>query len=101
MNCPDECWDAILAVCGKINFRMDAKPETVNAAPPRLIGSVVAGFNTITSHIYLILFPMVLDLLLWFGPHLRVKTLMEPAIGNFITWLTENNSTPDLQAILK
>ena len=80
---------------------MDAKPEIVNVAPPRLIGSVVAGFNTITSHIYLILFPIGLDLLLWFGPHVRIKTLLEPSIGSFFTWLTENNNTPDLQAILK
>ncbi len=80
---------------------MDAKPETVNIAPPRLIASVVSGFNTITSHIYLILFPVVLDLLLWFGPHVRVKNLLEPAIANFFAWLLENNNTPDLQSVLK
>jgi hypothetical protein len=80
---------------------MDAKIETVNAVPPRLIGSVVAGFNTVTSHIYLILFPVVLDVFLWFGPHVRVKTLLEPVINNFLAWLTENNNTPDMQALFK
>ena len=67
--------------------------------PPRLIASVVAGFNAVTSHIYLILFPMGLDLVLWFGPHVRVKTLLEPSVSSFFSWLAENNNTPDLQAL--
>lgn len=45
---------------------------------PRLIPSLVEGFNTIASQIHLILFPVVIDLLLWFGPLVRVKNLLMP-----------------------
>ena len=46
-------------------------------APPNLIKALRTGFDTITNHIGLILLPMALDLFLWFGPHLQVKTLLE------------------------
>jgi hypothetical protein len=46
--------------------------------PPRLIPSLVEGFNAIAGRIHLILFPIVIDLLLWFGPLVRVKNLLLP-----------------------
>lgn len=46
-------------------------------APPRLIATLVAGFDTITNHIALILFPIGLDLFLWLAPHLRLKWLID------------------------
>lgn len=46
--------------------------------PPRPIPSLVEGFNTIAGQIYIILFPVAVDLLLWFGPLVRVKTLLLP-----------------------
>lgn len=48
--------------------------------PPRLIPSMVEGFNAIASHIYIILFPVLLDLLLWFGPLVRIKDLLLPTV---------------------
>lgn len=45
--------------------------------PPRVIPSLVAGFDVVTNHIGLILFPIGLDLLLWLGPHLRLKEMIE------------------------
>jgi hypothetical protein len=50
-------------------------------APPSLISALQAGFDTITTHIALILFPIALDLLLWFGPHLGVKSLVDSYVG--------------------
>ena len=46
--------------------------------PPRLIPSLVEGFNAIAGRIHLILFPVVVDLFLWFGPLVRVKNLLMP-----------------------
>jgi len=60
---------------------MNATPETPGAVtthPPELVQTLVSGFNVVANNIYLILLPVVLDLFLWFGPHLRVKTLIEP-----------------------
>lgn len=59
---------------------MEPKVETLKVTPPGLIPSLVAGFNYVANHIYLILLPLAVDLLLWFGPHLRVKQLLLPAL---------------------
>lgn len=55
--------------------------NTVNTktlpAPPNLISSLLAGFDSITNHLILILFPILLDLLLWLGPRLRLNKLVD------------------------
>ena len=50
--------------------------------PPKIIPSLAEGFNSIASHIYIIVFPIIFDLLLWFGPLVRIKDLLLPAILN-------------------
>lgn len=40
---------------------------------PSVLKSIRDGFNAITDHLILVLFPVSLDLLLWFGPHLRIR----------------------------
>lgn len=46
--------------------------------PPRLIPSLVEGFNAVANNVYLLIFPVVMDLLFWFGPRLRVKQFFMP-----------------------
>jgi hypothetical protein len=46
--------------------------------PPSLVRSLSAGFDTVSNHIGLILFGVVLDLLLWLGPQARVAVLLKP-----------------------
>lgn len=60
-------------------------------APPRLISAFVAGFDAVTKHISLILFPIILDLILWFGPHIRISQVVGGA-------LEEVRSTQGLEA---
>ena len=58
--------------------------------------TLIKGFNTIANHWYLILFPIIMDVLLWLGPKIKVKTLLTP----FINLMTENVlklSPPELQ----
>lgn len=50
-------------------------------APPSLISALLAGFDSITTHISLIIFPILLDILFWFGPHLGVKSLVETLLN--------------------
>jgi len=45
-------------------------------APPSLMGSLRAGFDATANHIELLLLPVLIDLLLWFGPHLRLDDLV-------------------------
>ena len=48
--------------------------------PPKLIPSIVEGFNAIANNIYIILFPVLFDILLWFGPMIRIKDLLLPLV---------------------
>jgi hypothetical protein len=45
--------------------------------PPGLMAALRGGFNAITNHIGLILFPAALDLLLWMGPQVRLTQLIQ------------------------
>ncbi len=80
---------------------MNARPENpsaVQSRPPQLIQSLTGGFNTVASHIYLILLPVALDLLLWFGPHLRMKSLVEPVMRDMVGLLRQT-STLDMRPL--
>jgi hypothetical protein len=46
--------------------------------PPGVIGSLRVGFDAVSSHWKLILFPFLLDLWLWLGPRLSVEELLSP-----------------------
>lgn len=59
-------------------------PRALRATPPQWIRSLSDGFNTVTNNISLILLPVILDVWLWFGPHLRMKLLMENDISEII-----------------
>ncbi len=54
-------------------------------APPRLLKTLVAGFDTITNHIYLILIPIGLDLIIWLSPRLRLKRLINALVSDFVS----------------
>jgi hypothetical protein len=45
--------------------------------PPNVLKSIQIGFDAITKHLVLLLFPLGLDLLLWFGPHVQIRSLIE------------------------
>lgn len=46
--------------------------------PPGVIGSLRAGFDAVASHVWLIVMPLALDLVLWLGPRLSVDGLLRP-----------------------
>ncbi len=73
------------------------EPDTITEtnAAPRLISTITEGFNIIANRIYLILFPLTLDVFLWLGPHLRIKSLMLPYVNAVLSDLPEL-SNPDL-----
>jgi hypothetical protein len=48
--------------------------------PPNVLKSIRIGFDTITKHVGLVLFPVGIDLLLWFGPRLQIRSLIESLI---------------------
>ena len=46
--------------------------------PPGVMGSLRAGFDAVSSHVGLILLPVVLDVFLWLGPRLSVDGVVNP-----------------------
>ena len=63
---------------GTILGCMEALPQAKTEAPPPLLGTFVKGFNAVASRVWLILPPVLLDLFLWFGPHLSLQNLLSP-----------------------
>jgi len=43
--------------------------------------TLIKGFNLISVNWYLMLFPILMDVLLWLGPKLKVKTLLSPLLS--------------------
>lgn len=62
---------------------MEQPKITVIGTPPRMIKTLLAGFNTVANHVYLIFFPIAIDLLLWLGPKLHLKALLSPLAIQF------------------
>jgi hypothetical protein len=56
------------------------QPDLNLTLKPKLIPSLLAGFEAVANHIELIILPVILDLILWFGPHLRIKALLQPLL---------------------
>ena len=67
-------------------------------APPGVMGSLRVGFYAVSNHVWLILLPLTLDLLLWLGPRLSVGTLADPFFRlAFNQMRTTMTSSSDLQ----
>jgi hypothetical protein len=61
--------------------------------PPGLIASLAAGFDTTASHAGIILIPVLLDLFLWLGPHLRIEVVLKPLEAAFQSLPTSPEAT--------
>jgi hypothetical protein len=54
--------------------------ESTIPRPPGLVATLAKGFDTIANNIAIIILPVLLDLFLWLGPKLRLKTLLAPLL---------------------
>lgn len=72
---------------------MVSNPQKISVAPPRLISSIIAGFNIVANNIWMVALPVALDLFLWFGPQFRLQKLMTPIIQEATRYLAEFNSS--------
>ncbi|MDK2982003.1 MAG: hypothetical protein PWQ55_2350 [Chloroflexota bacterium] len=71
-----------ISLYGKIiDCMFDIRNEP-KVLPPKLIPSLVEGFNAVANHIYIIIFPILIDLFFWFGPFVRIKDLVLPTLLN-------------------
>lgn len=63
---------------------MNSNATTLTPAPPRLLATLVKGFNIVANHVHLILIPLLLDLFLWLGPKMRIKALLQPMVDEVV-----------------
>ena len=73
---------------------MDKTELQVLPVPPNMIASLRAGFDAIANQIGVILIPIIIDLLLWIGPHVQMKTLLT----NYIDTISSSPSLSGLQS---
>src|SRR5262245_39887083 len=62
--------------------------------PPGIIGSLRAGFDVVSGHVWLILVPILLDLVLWLGPRVSPGNVFSTMISGLITLMKETASLP-------
>jgi len=60
---------------------MNNKTEPTKLSPPGLIASLASGFNAVANNIKVIIIPILIDLVLWFGPQMGLKTLLLPVLN--------------------
>ena len=77
---------------------MNVQPLGALPPPPGVIRSLRAGFDAVSTHVWLILLPLLLDLFLWLGPRFSVDRLLNPFFGlAFNQARTTFTSSDDLQ----
>lgn len=75
---------------------MKTPPNLTDTQPPKLIPTILAGFNLVANNIVLILLPVLVDLLLWLGPKIKITKILGDYFQNMSQMLTQLGST-DLQ----
>ncbi len=58
--------------------------------PPGVINAIKAGMDAISSHLSVLLLPLALDSLLWFGPRLSVRTIMTSLFDQVVALNVQN-----------
>lgn len=77
---PKRAWKNITgkdAWYGKIGSSMETLTSQTSPAPPRVFKTLVSGFDAITNHIGLLIFPIGIDLIIWLAPRLGLKQIIE------------------------
>lgn len=76
---------------------MNSSESTPLPPPPGVIGALKAGLDVISNHLSVLILPMALDALLWFGPRLSVKNIFLQAYSQALEFYTRYNLLNDAQ----
>lgn len=55
---------------------MNTSDSRAISSQPKLIPSLLTGFNVTANHLFLLLFPLLLDLWIWLGYHVSMRSLL-------------------------
>ncbi|MGE5221173.1 MAG: hypothetical protein ACM3PY_01975 [Omnitrophica WOR_2 bacterium] len=78
---------------------MKATNMQVIPAPPSLMASLLAGFDAVTTHLGLLLFPIALDVFLWLGPHVGMRGLIQAFVQRMMAG--QPATSPDTGQLLQ
>ena len=78
---------------------MDMQKLETLPPPPGVFGSLKAGFDAVSNRVVLILLPLGLDLLLWFGPRLSVNAVLSPYFKFVFEQMRQSVTEADLEPI--
>ena len=56
------------------------------AQPTGVIETLSAGYSAVNHHLWVLLLPILLDVFLWFGPHVSYSPLVGPAVTHATEW---------------
>lgn len=56
------------------------------AQPTGVIETLSAGYSAVNHHLWVLLLPILLDVFLWFGPHVSYSPLVDPAVTHATEW---------------
>ena len=59
---------------------------------PGVIDTITAGFGTVNKRLWLIVIPILLDLMLWFGPKVSIAPLVNQALDGYHRLLIESST---------
>lgn len=65
-----------------------------------MMNAIIAGFNIAANHLGLLILPILIDLFLWLGPHVSLKSLLLPAVTRASLYLQQANP-PELSDKIK
>jgi len=80
---------------------METTKETQLPPPPGVVGALRAGMDIASTHLSVMLMPLALDLLLWFGPRLSVKGIFLPVIDQMVKINVSNGLPADSLTLLQ
>ena len=69
--------------------------------PPGVINALKAGLDAISSHLSVLLLPLALDALLWFGPRLSVQKIFSTLFEQMLAFSSNSFAQQDLLTIQK
>ena len=56
------------------------------AQPSGVIETLSAGYSAVNHHLWVLLLPILLDVFLWFGPHVSYSPLVGPVVTHAAEW---------------
>ncbi len=78
----------------KLTDYMETRNTDSFPKPPGTIQVLGQGFNAIANNITVIALPILLDLLLWLGPRIRLTNLMQPYFDEWLRLEASGQSLP-------